>query len=262
MQALFKDSKTFFILCLLSLFLLLADNFKLLNFPKSIVQTVAIPIQYGLYQSSRTVTRQFEFIFLARRSAQENKALKEQLAQVTAESANLRRQLAETQGFLEQQKALDPRVYDLVAARPISSSRYIRIDKGSDSGLKVGEPVVYKENYLGQIKQLSPKGAEVLLPTDPDSKIAAFVSNKDGKAKGILIGQFGSEMLLDKILHSESISIGDLIYSEGTEGVLPRGLVLGQVTSVLDRPNEIFKQANVKGIFKATDLDIVFVITN
>lgn len=242
--------------------MLLFDNFRFLDLPKGAVQFVSVPIQYGLYKSYQTTAKQFGFIFLARRSAQENKALQEQLAQVISDNANLRRQLSETQGFLEQQKALDPKIYNLVAARPVSSSRYLRIDKGSDDGLKVSEPVVYKENFLGQIKEVSPKESEVLLPTDPDSKISAFISDKSGRAKGILVGQFGSEMLLDKILHSESVSTGDLVYSEGTEGSLPRGLVLGTVTAVLDRPNEIFKQAKVKPIFEASDLDIVFVITN
>jgi len=260
--AVFKTTKIFFLLTLASIILIFFDSFRFFDIPKSLLQNVTVPVQFGLYKSSQAVGRQFEFVLLARKSFQENKALNEQLAQVLSENADLRRRLAETQGFLDQQKSLDPRTYDLVPARPISISRYLIIDKGSSDGLKVGQPVVYKDTYVGQIKDISPKSSSVIFPSDPDSKLAAFVSSKDGRARGILSGQFGSDMLMDKVLHSEPVKQGDLVYSEGTEGNLPRGLVLGQVSDVMDRPNEIFKQAKVKSVFNISDLDIVFVITN
>lgn len=261
-ERLLSDLKTFIILTLVSLLVILLDNVSLLRVPKSALQTVTTPIQYGLYKTSQSVGKQLEFIVLSRRASQENKALTEQLSTVLSENANLRRKLAETQGFLDQQHSLNPVTYNLVATRPIALSRYLRIDKGSDSGIASGMSVVYKDTFLGIVKDVSPKSSQVLLSSDPDSKIAAFDQNKDGKSKGILLGQFGSDMLLDKILHEEPISVGDLVYSEGTEGTLPRGLILGQVSSVDERPNEVFKQARVKNVFQVSDLDIVFVITN
>jgi rod shape-determining protein MreC len=259
---LLKDSRLFFVLVCVSLLLLLLDNSGLLNVPKRGVQAVSVPIQYGLYKSTQTLGNEFSFIFLARRAFQENKALTEQLAQVLSENADLRRSLAQAQGFLQEQQSLNPQVYTTVAARPVSMNRYLVVDQGSDAGIKVGEPVVYKDTMLGTIKQVSPKSSQVVLTTDPDSKIAAFSSNQNGKAEGILLGQFGSDMLMDQILHKENVSIGDLVYTSGTQGPLPRGLVLGSVSSVLQNQNQIFKQATIKPLFQIADLDILFVITN
>lgn len=261
-STLLKDSKAFIILTLISILIVLLDNAHFLALPKSLLERITSPIQYGLYKTALGINRQFDFIVFTRRSAQEKKALEEQLATVISDNANLRRQLSETQGFLDQQRSLDPQTYSLVAARPISTSRYLKIDKGSSDGIKPGQPVVYKDTFLGAIKEVSEKSASVILSSDPDSKIAAFAQNSSGHARGILLGQFGSEMLMDKILHQEKISAGDLVYSEGTEGSLPRGLVLGQVSSVSERENEVFKQATLKPIFNVSDLDIVFVITN
>jgi rod shape-determining protein MreC len=101
-----------------------------------------------------------------------------------------------------------------------------------------------------------------MLLTDPDSNIAAFAGPGDKRAKGILSGQFESDMLMDKILHEEQINVGDLVYSEGTEMDIPRGLVLGQVREVLNNDNGVFKQAKIKSVFDISDLDLVFVITN
>ncbi len=261
-DAVFSDIRVFASTILISLLLLLFDSVGVFNFPKSLIQSLTSPIQYGLYKTSLGARRQFDFIFVARRTSQENKALTEQLAQVLSENAQIRKKLAETQGFVEQQKSLDPQTYNMVPARPIGVSRYLLIDKGSADGLKLGQTVVYKDNYIGRIKEINPKKSVVTLASDPDSKIAAFSSSIIGKARGVLIGQFGSEMLLDKILHQEVIAVNDLVYSEGTELEIPRGLVIGRVSEVDNRDNEIFKQAKVKPVFDLGSLDIVFVITN
>lgn len=261
-KELLQDARTFLTLILLSGFLILFDSANFLNFPKSLVQSVTSPIQYGLYKSANTFGKQFSFIFMVRRTAQEKKALEEQLATVLSENANLRKKLAETQAFAGQQQALNPQTFKWVEARPIGISRYLFLDKGSDDGLKNNQTVVYKDTIIGKIISADPKKSAVLLTSDPDSKIAAFSSSNEGKAKGVLVGEYGSEMKLDKILHQEPIKVGDLVYSEGSEIEIPRGLVLGQVSELLSQDNEIFKQARVKPIFNVTDLDLVFVIVN
>lgn len=186
--------------------------------------------------------------------------MKEQLGKLLSENANLRKSLAESQSIVSQQIHLDPATYTLTATRPIGINRYLRIDKGISSGIKVGEAVVFNDNYLGKIINSSEKASNIQLLSDPDSKVAAFSQGLEGKAKGILIGQFGFDMLFDKILHEEKINIGDLVYSEGTEGFLPRGLILGKVTEVMEREKEIFKQAKVAPNFDIRDLELVYVI--
>lgn len=261
-RQLFYDAKLFFALLFLSIALIFLDNLGLLNPPKGLVQTVTIPIQYGLYKSSRAVTNQFEFAILARRASQENKALTEQLALVLSENANLRRELSEAEGFLEQKKTLDPVEFNLVAARPIGKNRFLIIDKGGESNIKKGQAVIYKDNYLGKIHEVSTKKSLVILSSDPQSKVSSFVNSKAGKGKGVLIGEYGSDMLLDKVLHQEPLEKDDLVYTEGTEEQIPRGLILGRVVEVLERDNQVFKQAKVVPVFDIDNLDILFVVTN
>lgn len=248
------------VLFLISLLFLGLDSLKLLSLPKSAAYFITNPISFGFYQTRQTVFNQFGFIFATRRAGQENKALQEQLSLVISENANLRTKLAETEALMLQQQSLDPRTYNLTATRPIGLDRNLKIDKGSEDGIKINQPVVFKENFLGQIVRVSEKGASVRLLTDPDSKIAVFSMGKSGSAKGILQGQFGNEAIMDKILHEEQISEGDLVYSEGTEGFLPRGLILGRVTKVEELKTQVFKQAKVVPIFDIRDLELVFVI--
>lgn len=247
-------------LIFLSLAVLLLDNINLLNLPRKFIFYITNPISFGIYNTRKNIGRQFYFVFAARFAAQENKALKEQVGKLIAENAEVRKQLAESEAMLSQEKHLDPKTFNLLPVRPIGLSRYLKIDKGLSSGIKSGQVVVFEDNYVGKVKTVAGESASVELITDPDSKVSVFTLNKEGKAKGILMGQFGTELLLDKILHEEKVVMGDLVYSEGLEGFLPRGLILGKVNQVLDRENEIFKQAKVAPIFDIGDLDLVFVI--
>lgn len=236
------------------------DSFRFLSFPKSALSFLTNPISLGLYSTSQKLNNQFYFISALRSSSQENKALKQQLGTLLSENARLRKELAETQALLSQQIYLDPSTYSLLPARPIGIGRFLKIDKGATSQVKAGEAVVFNDNFVGKVVAVGEKSSNVQLLTDPDSKVAAFSQGLEGKAKGVLNGQFGSEILFDKILHEEKLSMGDLVYSEGTEGFLPRGLILGKVTQVLERENEIFKQAKVQPNFDIRDLELVFVI--
>lgn len=260
MKTILPDLKIFALFFTLSLLILISDNLGFLNLPRQLLQTLTIPIQYGLYKSSRNIGNQFSFIKDVRIVSLQNRAMKIQYAELSAENATLQKKLRETEELIDQYNKLSPQTFDLLPVRVIGVERYVIINKGSSDGILENQAVVYKDNYLGSIKNVTPKSSQVVLSTDPESKIAVFSQTDTGRAKGILQGQFGSELLMDKILHEEAINVGDLVYSEGTEGKLPKGLVMGKVIEVMERQNEIFKQAKVEPIFKIVDLDFVFVI--
>lgn len=260
MSKVIPNLQLFLTFTFLSFIILLLDNFHLLDFAKSGAFYITNPVSFGIYRTYQNVSRQFFFIYAARLSSQENKALKEQIGTLLSENAKLKQHLAELEAQISQNEFLGPKTYNLIPARPIGLSRYLKIDQGEDNGIKVGEAVVFKDNFVGKVVSVSPKAATIQILADPASKIAAFSQGLGGRAKGILIGQFGTDLNLDKILHEEKIAIGDLVYSEGTEGFLPRGLILGKVVQVLERENEVFKQAKVREVFDIRDLELVFVI--
>lgn len=262
MTKLIPNLQIFLFLLLSSFLLLLLDLLGFLKIIKSSAYFITNPISFGIYQLKNTISKQFYFIFAARYAALENIALKEQMGELFSENSNLRRKLAETESLVVQQANLDPQIYKLLPAHLMGVGRFLTLDKGLQDGVKLDQAVVFKDNFIGQVINVSEGGASVKLLTDPDLKLSAFSFGKQGKAKGILTGQFGSEILMDKILHEEQIEKGDLVYSQGFEGNIPRGLILGRVVEILDEKNEIFKQAKVAPIFDIRDLELVFVIVD
>ncbi|MDO8429697.1 MAG: rod shape-determining protein MreC [Candidatus Daviesbacteria bacterium] len=262
MLTLLADFKAFLPPVIISCLLLFLDYFKVLDLPKMLVQTLTSPIQYGVYHMGILVSDQVEFITSSRQAAQENKALRFQLSELLLENSKIQTELSEAKVLVEQKDVLGLHTYEYIPAKVLSSGRFLVVDQGSLDGVKVGQPVIFKDSFVGLVSKVNPKISQITLPYDPESKIPVFSQGKDGKARGIVQGKFGSDLLMDKILHQESISIDDLIYTDGSEGVLPRGLIVGKVIKVLDRPNEIFKQAEVESLFHTRDLPIVFIIKN
>lgn len=260
MRPLSINIRLFTIFLISSILVFSLDSLGFLSLVKSSVQYVFSPIQYGLYQSGMSVKQQWDFVAQARFAGQQNIALNQQLGDLLVENARLRKDLNEKNAQITQQSALNALSYQLVAARPLSLDRYLLIDRGSQDGLKINQAVIFKDTYIGMIVEVSDRRASVRLASDPDSKISAFASNQEGKAKGLLVGQYGAELLLDKVLHSEPLGNNDIVYSDGVEGRLPRGLILGKVSEVLLKDNEVFKQAKVSPIFTLSDLDVVYVI--
>lgn len=249
-----------FLLVAVTLFLF--DSLGMLSPVRFAGNFIFSPIQIGIYQTGIKVKNQFEFIFTAKTAVNENRALKEQLSGILIENANLRQELSATKSLVEQQTIINPTTYTMLPANILGFSRFVIIDKGSLSGIKTGMPVIFHDSLIGQIKEVTDNRSTIILTSDPESKISSMINNSSGKTKGILVGQFGQGLLLDKILHQEPVSVGDLVYTEGVETVLPKGLVLGTVAEVYSRDNEVFKQARVRPIFDIANLDQVFIITN
>lgn len=261
-QTTLDNLRVFLTFSLICLSIALFDNMGFFNGFKGFFQKATGPIQYGLYKQSLKLKDQFDFIFLAKKAYEENQSLRLKNGELLSENSLLKKKLEEQETLLSQQKTLDPGKFNLVPAKIIGLSRYLYLNKGSDDGLRANQAVLVKDNLIGVLGEVDPKRSKVIVTSDPDFKVAAYVSDRDGRARGVLTGQFGSEILLDKMLHQEPIKTGDLVYSEGSEGNIPRGLILGVVSEVKNLDNQIFKQAKVKPVFNIFDLDIVFVVTN
>lgn len=259
MKAAFQDSKLYGILVIASLILGLFDYLSWLNLPKAIIGVLIQPVQYGFYQTGKNIAAQFEFILKSRQLSYKYTALNKQFADVLSENARLKSELVELKAINSQNQFLNQTIFSLMPAKILSSQPNLIIDKGSEDGAKVNQPVVYGDSYIGRIIKAGPKKSVILTSSQPESKIAVFSQNKDGRARGILQGEFGSEVTMTKILHNEVLVVGDFVYSEGSDS-LPRGLVLGTVDRVIDNQTEVFKAALIKPIYELKDLDLLFVI--
>jgi rod shape-determining protein MreC len=64
------------------------------------------------------------------------------------------------------------------------------------------------------------------------------------------------------IPQEEDVRVGDIVLTSGLGGLMPKGLVIGQVTEVQQREYETFQAATVRPAVDLTRFELALVITD
>jgi rod shape-determining protein MreC len=178
------------------------------------------------------------------------------LKELEEENERLRRLLRFTRTNL----SYDYRAAEIVGRDPSNILRFLIINIGSEQGIEKGMPVVTERGLVGRIQSVGPNWAKVLLITDPSSSVSALVQSS--RATGIVEGKMGGGLTMKYIPQGERIGIGDIVLTSGLGGNLPKGIIIGQVTSVHQSDIEMFQRAQIRPTVDFNKLEIVLVIIN
>jgi len=194
---------------------------------------------------------------------QENEALvieNVQLREAEAENQRLRELL----DFASTNPAFDYRGGEIVGRvighDPSAYLDFIIIDLGEKHGVGQGMPVVTERGLVGRITEVHETSSEVLLITDVNSAVTALVQTS--RATGVVRGLAGGDLLLDQIRQDVEVHEGGIVITSGLGGNLPKNLVIGQISEVIQRDYEMFQQARVRPTVDFRNLEHVLVITN
>ncbi|WP_295427794.1 rod shape-determining protein MreC [uncultured Thiodictyon sp.] len=161
-------------------------------------------------------------------------ARSQQLASLEAENMRLRDLLGSS--FKIGERVL---IAEILAVNLAEYRRQVLINKGSNSGVFVGQPVLDANAVMGQVIQINPFSATVLLITDSDHALPVQV-NRNG-LRSIAAGSgLGHELDLLYIPKNADIQVGDLLVTSGLGGRFPPGYPVARVTSVGHAPDNPF----------------------
>lgn len=150
---------------------------------------------------------------------------------------------------------------EVVGLDPNPYLRYVTINVGAQQGARVGMSVVSGgAGLVGRITEVGPRIAKVQLLSDPDSAVAALLQST--RASGLVVGQQDGTLQLRYVPQEEDIMVGDIVLTSGLGGLMPKGLVIGQVTEVQQREYETFQTATVRPAVDFTRLELVLVVTS
>jgi len=164
-----------------------------------------------------------------------------------------------------------PQGTDPVGARVIVRSPTVwystlKIDKGSNDGVRRDQPVIAAGGLVGKISDVTGGTAEVTLITDSSSAVSAQVMPNG--ATGIVHPVVGdpNDLLLDYITKGRRVTEGTTVVtsgfeSEGRRSIFPRGIAIGRVTKVDPQEAEQFQRVHVKPLADIRGIDYVQVLT-
>lgn len=167
--------------------------------------------------------------------------------------------------LLDSSYTLQQTQFTIARIESITQSRLkkqIMIDKGSNSNLKVGQVVLGSKGIIGQITQITPTTASVLMVSDPTQHVPVknFRNGVQGISQGVAENQY---RLFIKFIGPEAdIKIGDIFLSSALGGKFPNGYPLGRVIHAEQHKNESFQHIVLEPIQKTHDLEFVIVLDN
>lgn len=194
---------------------------------------------------------------------EENNELKKRVAFLEEELAHTK-EASEQNKRLRSLLALEVPEYTKIVAEvsvirfgPLAIADTLLINKGSSHSIKMYAPVLVSTGLVGRIIRLSTNNAVVLPITAPDSKLA--VITRGSRVSGIIVGNGGNkELAMLYVPRSVAISVGEEIITSGVDGVFPKGIPVGVVTSVEDE--DLFHVIRVKPFIDIHSLEEVIVL--
>lgn len=141
--------------------------------------------------------------------------------------------------------------------------RYLIINVGSRDGVAVGMPVVASGAVLvGRVASVSPHLAYIQLITDPTSQVAAVLQGS--RVAGMTVGredpERGNLLVMTEILPDETLTENEIVVTSGLGGILPKGLVLGQIESISYQEASLFQEAILRPALDYRRLEAVVVL--
>ena len=112
------------------------------------------------------------------------------------------------------------------------------LNKGFNSGLKKGMPVLKGSYFVGRITEVNYLSSRVLLISDLNSKIPVIVEPMGYQA--IMSGTGNEFALLDFLPKNHQLEVGNLVYTSGRGGIFFPGIPIGRVELVEEKLSVIF----------------------
>ena len=110
------------------------------------------------------------------------------------------------------------------------------INKGTLSGIKAGDAVLYGNYIVGIISSAYPTHSIVKTILDPDFSVSAYeiVSNEISYVTGDAALAAQGKCKMANLASDASVSYGSIISTAGISGNIPKGLIIGTVEEIED----------------------------
>ena len=261
--------RPFAILMAISLVLLLSRNSEPVRQLATGATQLLVPIQRVLADVGVTSNRFVQAITEIQRLRSEDAALRADVDRLTLENVQLREAAFAAQQAAKLGEVAKTLKYETVAAPVIARDpsnilATIVLGAGSDSGIKVGHVVVSEQGLVGRVSEVGTNYSKVLLITDPSSTLSALVEGS--RATGIVRGQYGDLLIMDWILQTEKVNVGDVVVSAGLglgdelRSLYPKGLVVGRVLQLQNAEAAAYQRAIVAPAVDLRRLENVLVV--
>ena len=118
----------------------------------------------------------------------------------------------------------------IISGNPGLFGQHMLVNVGRRNGINAGFAVINADGFIGRTFETAGRTSRILLITDKSSRIPIKIG-KQG-VRGVATGTGSSTPKIDFLPHNSSIYEGDLVFTSGHGGDLPKGLRIGVVKKI------------------------------
>ena len=197
-----------------------------------------------------------------RREVDENRELRGRVATLTRENVSLRQswgELARMRSMLGYAQQSEARVSMARVIMFDNSSLFksIILDQGADSGVAVNDVVITPSGLVGRVVLVTRDLAKIQLVIDGGSSVGSRIERT--RRQGVIRGDGSGDLQLLYVPSLADVAVGDQIVTSGTDGIYPKGITIGTVSSATEG-NDLFKSINVDAAVDFLTLDEVLIL--
>jgi len=231
-----KTRLTLVIAFIAAIIIFIADqsNNRILQRSKSLSNNSVSPVLTLLSSPLRAAEGFFAGLQDRKRALAENEALKQELyhlREIKTRAEIMEMKLSRFEQLLKARVGIDI-PDEKIAARAVSESdgpfvRAALINVGKNKGVAVGHSVMSVDGMYGHVVRVGSSSSRVLRLSDLNSRIA--IMSADGNGTAILVGNNTDFPEVSFMSDISDWKTGQSVITSGDDGVLPRGLPIGQV---------------------------------
>lgn len=171
-----------------------------------------------------------------RRVRAENEALRQQLVSLRVRAQQreaIAQRSQELRRLLDLRDAVDfeTRAAEVIGGSAVPDFRFVTIDRGYSDGLKKDMAVISTAGVVGRIAESGRKASKVQLLVDRNAAAGARIERT--RAEGVVQGTGDDTLLrMDFVSPTADVVVGDVVLTSGTDGIYPKGLVVGDIERV------------------------------
>ncbi|HHX23088.1 MAG TPA: rod shape-determining protein MreC [Thermoanaerobacterales bacterium] len=232
------------------------------------VITLLSPVQEVLSKAGFTIKEKIDAIPQILYLQQENEELKKEVAELLHYKQNLvefQRENADLRnllGFKERSFQYDLEAAEVIARDSGNWFNIILIDKGEKHGIKKDMAVITDKGLVGYTISTAPNTSKVMIITDERSSVSAMLqrTRDNGIVKGTIDPAPSGYLKMDYLPQDANLVKGDIVISSGLGGLIPKGIVIGEVIEAKKEPHDLMQYAIIKPAVDFQRLEHVFVI--
>jgi rod shape-determining protein MreC len=198
------------------------------------------------------------------------------LRHLKTENEALKRQLADAQIAVQQQRALADRARglqqlldlrdrsnlkttaaEIIGDAPTPDFRTITIDKGTLHGLQTDMAVLAPAGVVGRIVKPTARSAIVQLLIDRNA--AAGVIIERSRAQGVAMGAGDGRLRLEYMSEAFDVAVGDEVVTSGIDNIYPKGFAVGKIDSI-EKSGAAYRRITIKPAVDFSALEDVLIV--